>query len=95
MTIEERKKYAEQKRDEAFSNGSLQSICYWDGYIAALKDIKASEVASEIFAELDKRLDDITIVMGRLDSLRTFHKTMEKVTAEVAELKKKYTEGEG
>ena len=56
---------------------------------------KASEVASEIFAELDKRLDDITIVMGRLDSLRTFHKTMEKVTAEVAELKKKYTEGEG
>ena len=40
MTIDERIKYAEQKRDEAFSNGSLQSICYWDGYIAALKSVK-------------------------------------------------------
>ena len=59
---------------------------------------KASEVAEKIFAELDKRLDDITIVMGRLDSLNTLHKTMEAVTREVAELKKKYTgttEGEG
>ncbi len=53
----------------------------------------ATEVAKEIFAEIDERLDDITIVMGRLDSLHTFHKTMEKVTAEVTELKKKYTEG--
>jgi tetrahydromethanopterin S-methyltransferase subunit G len=51
---------------------------------------KASDVARDIFEEIDKRLDDITIVMGRLDSLRTFHKTMEKVTAEVDELKKKY-----
>jgi hypothetical protein len=51
--------------------------------------------AEEIFAEIDKKLDDITIVMGALDSLRTFHKTIEKVTAELAELKKKYTEGEG
>jgi GTP1/Obg family GTP-binding protein len=50
------------------------------------------KVAREIFEEIEKRLDDITIVMGRLDSLRTFHKTMEKITAEVAELKKKYTE---
>ncbi len=40
MTIEERIKYAEQKRDEAFSNDSLQSLCYWDGYIAALKAVK-------------------------------------------------------
>lgn len=55
---------------------------------------KASEVAEKIFAELDKRLDDITIVMGRLDSLNTLHKTMEAVTREVAELKKKYTESE-
>lgn len=53
---------------------------------------KSTDVAEEIFAELDKRLDDITIVMGALDSLRTFHKTIEKVTAEVNELKKKYTE---
>ena len=64
-------------------------------FLTELGYAKASEVAEEIFAELDKRLDDITIVMGRLDSLRTFHKTMEKVTAEVAELKKKYTENKG
>ena len=50
------------------------------------------DVAEEIFAEIDKKLDDITIVMGALDSLRTFHKTIEKVTVEVDELKKKYTE---
>ena len=55
-------------------------------------DRKASEVAEEIFAEIDKMLDDVTIVMGALDSLRTFHKTIEKVTAGVDELKKKYTE---
>ena len=60
MTIDERIKYAEQKRDEAFSNGSLQSLCYWDGYIAALKAVsdesgyrKASEVAREIFEEIE------------------------------------------
>lgn len=40
MTLEERIKYAEQKRDEAFSNGSLQSLCYWDGYLDALKVVK-------------------------------------------------------
>ena len=52
---------------------------------------KASEVAREIFEEIDKMLDTVTIVMGRLDSLRTFHKTIEKVTSTVDELKKKYT----
>lgn len=40
MTIEELIKYAEQKRDEAFSNDSLQRLCYWDGYLAALMDVK-------------------------------------------------------
>lgn len=40
MTIEERIKYAEQKRDEAFSNESLQSLCYWDGYLAALRAVE-------------------------------------------------------
>lgn len=40
MTIDERIKYAEQKRDEAFSNDSVQSIVYWDGYIAALKAVR-------------------------------------------------------
>lgn len=49
MTIEERIKYAEQRRDEAFSNGSLQSIVYWDGYIAALKDV--CDVCEELTAK--------------------------------------------
>jgi predicted transcriptional regulator len=40
VEIDERIKYAEQKRDEAFSNDSVQSIVYWDGYIAALKAVK-------------------------------------------------------
>jgi hypothetical protein len=43
MSIDERIKYAEQKRDEAFINDSVQSIIYWDGYIAALKAIKEAE----------------------------------------------------
>ena len=93
MTIDERIKYAEQKRDEAFSNGSLQSLCYWDGYIAALKAVsdesgyrKASEVAREIFAEIEKfnrpplpECAPVYIIKAN----------------EYAELKKKYTEGEG
>lgn len=40
VEIDERIKYAEQKRDEAFSNDSVQSIVYWDGYIAALKAVQ-------------------------------------------------------
>lgn len=40
MTIEERIKYAEQQRDEAYKKDSIQGIVYWDGYIAALKDVK-------------------------------------------------------
>lgn len=40
MTIDERIKYAEQKRDESFSKDSVQSLVYWDGYIAALKAVK-------------------------------------------------------
>jgi hypothetical protein len=55
---------------------------------------KTSDVAEEIFAEIDKKLDEVTIVMGRLDSLRTFHKTIEKVTAVVDELKNKYIQSE-
>lgn len=43
MTIEECKKNAEEKRDEAFEKGSLQSIVYWDGYIAALKAVKEDD----------------------------------------------------
>ncbi len=43
MTIDERIKYAEQKRDEAFSNDSVQSIVYWDGYLAALKAVREDQ----------------------------------------------------
>lgn len=39
MTIKERIKYAEQKRDDAFSNGTIQSLTYWNGYIDALKAV--------------------------------------------------------
>jgi hypothetical protein len=40
MNIEERMKYAEQKRDEAVSNGTVNDICFWGGYIAALKAVE-------------------------------------------------------
>ena len=54
---------------------------------------KASVVAREIFEELDKRLDEVMVVASPNDCfITTFRKTMEKVTAEVEELKKKYTE---
>ena len=57
---------------------------------------KASDVAREIFEEIDKRLDEMTVIASPNDCfITTFRKTMEKVTAEVEELKKKYTEGEG
>lgn len=54
-----------------------------------------AEVAREIFEELDKRLDYITVVASPNDCfITTFRKTMEKVTAEIEDLKKKYTERE-
>ena len=40
MSIDERIKYAEAKRDEAFSNGSINDIVYWKGYIDGLKAVK-------------------------------------------------------
>lgn len=40
MTIDERIKYAESNRDDALSNGTLYTLFYWDGYIAALKAVK-------------------------------------------------------
>ena len=40
MSLEERIKFAEQKRDEAFSDGTLQDLSYWNGYLAALKAVK-------------------------------------------------------
>ena len=84
MTIDERIKYAEQKRDEAFSNDSVQNLCYWDGYIAALKAVsdesgyrKASEVAEDIIRIL------------RAAGINEHRYPV------IAKLKKNYTEGEG
>ena len=51
------------------------------------------EVAREIFEEMEKRLEDIIVVANPDDCFITiFRKTMEKVTAEIDELKKKYME---
>lgn len=43
MSIEERIREAKQKRNEAYKKDSVQSICYWDGYIAALKAVLEDE----------------------------------------------------
>ena len=40
MSIEERLKYAEAKRDEVFSNGTLNDIVYWNGYLDGIKAIQ-------------------------------------------------------
>lgn len=70
------------------SNKKIAEHLYNAGYR------KQSDTAQEIFAELDARLDKITVVVNPRESfITTFRKTMRKVTAEVEELKKKYTEG--
>lgn len=40
MSIEERIKYAEARRDEAISNGTVNDIVYWNGYVDGLKAVK-------------------------------------------------------
>lgn len=40
MTIEERLKYAEGKRDDAVVNGSLSDIVFWNGYIEGIKAVQ-------------------------------------------------------
>jgi hypothetical protein len=40
MKLDELIKFAEQMRDEAFSDGTLNDIVYWQGYLAALKAVK-------------------------------------------------------
>lgn len=37
MTIQERIKYAEKRKDEAFSNCGLSELTYWTGYLDAVK----------------------------------------------------------
>ena len=94
MSIDERIKYAEQKRDEAFREDSLSGISYWDGYIAALKEThnkKASEVAREFTKYLAKLVDDKEILMCFGGQSSWFIK-VDDVTDFIAELNKKYTE---
>jgi hypothetical protein len=40
MTIDERIQYAEGRRDEALSDGTLNDVVYWNGYIDGLKAVK-------------------------------------------------------
>lgn len=40
MSIDERIKYAEGRRDEAVGNGSINDVLYWKGYVDGLKSVK-------------------------------------------------------
>lgn len=40
MSIDERIKYAEARRDDAISNGTMNDIVYWNGYVDGLKAVK-------------------------------------------------------
>ena len=59
MTIQERIKYAEEKRDEAFSDGSIHNLTYWNGYIDALKKV-LDDGASIIVNNFGKECKRIT-----------------------------------
>lgn len=80
MTIDERIKFAEEHREESFSNCSLYNLSYWTGYIHALKLIvedgyrKVTDVAREILVEIEDVLNSI----GYIDEL------------DIEALKKKY-----
>lgn len=40
MTLEERIKYATQKRDEALSYSTTHDLVYWHGYLDALRAVR-------------------------------------------------------
>ena len=40
MSIDERIEYAEAKRNDAVSNGTVNDIVYWNGYLDGLKAVK-------------------------------------------------------
>ena len=81
-----------------YEDCGIEGDCTFEHFIthAPTADVAPrAEVAREIFEEIDKRLDEITVIASPNDCfITTFRKTMEKVTAEMDELKKKYTEGE-
>ena len=39
MTIQERIKYAEKRKDDAFGNCELSNLVYWTGYLDAVKAV--------------------------------------------------------
>ena len=45
MSIEERIKYAEARRDDELINGTLNDVVYWNGYIDGLKAVQKSLTA--------------------------------------------------
>lgn len=42
MSIEERIKYAEARRDEELVSGTINDVIYWNGYIDGLKAVQGS-----------------------------------------------------
>lgn len=40
MSIEERIKYAERRRDDSIVNGTTHDAVYWNGYIDGLKAVQ-------------------------------------------------------
>jgi hypothetical protein len=40
VSIDERIKYAEARRDEELESGTLNDVIYWNGYIDGLKAVK-------------------------------------------------------
>lgn len=42
MSIEERLKYAVERRDDSISNGTIHDVVYWNGYIDAINAIIGS-----------------------------------------------------
>ena len=40
MSIDERIEYAEAKRNDAVSNGTINDVVYWNGYLDGLKAVK-------------------------------------------------------
>ena len=91
MSIEERIEYAKQKMNEAFRNGSLQGLNYWDGYKTAMEHIldkgfvKPSAVARAIFEEINEI--KYQYANGLINGGDLYVK--------LYMLEKKYTEGEG
>lgn len=106
MNIDERLKYAENRRDDSITNGTSYDCAYWNGYLDALKAVKdyrkASEVARETVEAIKKEVSKKEQYIGDLYGCGGFMiatTDLEDIirrymfdTYEEAELKKKYTE---